>query len=386
MKFITFLTACFTLSGALAAQPFDPSLFQDLRWRSIGPFRGGRTLAVAGIVGQSNIYYFGAVDGGVWKTSNGGESWQPLFQQQSVASIGALAISPADSNVIYAGTGEADMRSDITFGDGIYKSTDGGATWKNVGLRDSRQIGRIVINPRDPNIILVAALGHAYGPNVERGVFRSADGGATWQKVLYKDENTGAIDVAMDPANPQIVFAALWQIRRPPWSTYPPIGGPGSGLYKSADGGLTWKQITGNGLPAGEWGRVGIAIARSDSRRVYALIDAREGKSGLYRSDDGGESWSLTGTDSRIHSRAWYFSEIAVDPRNHDVVYAPNVALYRSIDGGRTFVAIKGAPGGDDYHSLWVDAQNPRRMIFGSDQGAAISVDGGATWSSWFNQ
>src|SRR5438552_303915 len=316
MKFITFLTACFTLSGALAAQPFDPSLFQDLRWRSIGPFRGGRTLAVAGIVGQPNIYYFGAVDGGVWKTSNGGETWQPLFQQQSVASIGALAISPADSNVIYAGTGEADMRSDITFGDGIYKSTDGGATWKNVGLRDSRQIGRIVINPRDPNIILVAALGHAYGPNVERGVFRSADGGATWQKVLYKDENTGAIDVAMDPANPQIVFAALWQIRRPPWSTYPPIGGPGSGLYKATDGGLTWKQITGNGLPASEWGRVGIAIARSDSRRVYALIDAREGKSGLYRSDDGGENWGLVGTDSRIHSRAWYFSEIVVDPKN----------------------------------------------------------------------
>src|SRR5207244_2431867 len=210
--------------------------------------------------------------------------------------------------------------------------------------------------------------------------------GATWQKVLYKDENTGAIDVAMDPANPQIVFCALWQIRRPPWSTYPPIGGPGSGLYKSADGGLTWKQITGNGLPAGEWGRVGIAIARSDSRRVYALIDAREGKSGLYRSDDGGENWVLVGTDSRIHSRAWYFSEIVVDPKNPDVVYAPNVALYRSIDGGRTFVAIKGAPGGDDYHSLWVDPENPQRMIFGSDQGAAISVDGGATWSSWYNQ
>lgn len=369
----------------LAFAQIDPALYSGLRWRLVGPFRGGRALAVAGIPGQPNTYYFGGVGGGVWKTTDGGRVWQSLFDHQSVASIGALAISPADANVIYAGTGEADMRSDISFGNGIYKSTDGGQGWKNVGLRDAEHIARIIINPRDPNIILVAVLGHAYGPNVERGVFRSNDAGATWQKVLYKDENTGAIDLSFDPADPLIVYAALWQTRRPPWSVYPPSGGPGSGFYKSTDGGDTWHQLTGNGLPAGEWGRVGVAVAPSAAGRiVYALIDGKDG--GLYRSDDSGASWHQVGNDPRIRGRAWYFSEIIVDPKNPDVVYAPNVSLYRSTDGGHNFVAIKGAPGGDDYHSMWIDPADPQRMIFGSDQGVSISVDDGKTWSSWYNQ
>ena len=369
------------MSGALAAQPFDPSLFQDLRWRSIGPFRGGRTLAVAGIVGQSNIYYFGAVDGGVWKTSNGGETWQPFFQQQSVASIGALAISPADSNVIYAGTGEADMRSDITFGDGIYKSIDGGATWKNIGLRDSRQIGRIVINPRDPNIILVAALGHAYGPNPERGIFRTTDGGKTWEKVLSKDENTRGIDVAFDPNNPNILFGALWQARRTSWGMS--SGGPGSGLYRSNDGGSTWKRLEEHGLPKGPYGKIGVAVA-ANSERVYALIEARNPEGGLYRSDDGGESWQQVNPSHSLWQRPWYYMHVIADPKDENVAYIMNVDAYKSTDGGHLFNKVK-VPHGDN-HGLWIDPLDTRRMIASNDGGVTVTLDGGRNWTREDNQ
>ena len=362
----------------------DANSYGGLRWRMIGPFRGGRSNAVSGVEGQPSLYYFGSVGGGVWKSSNGGETWEPIFDGQPIASIGALAVAPSNAEVIYVGTGEADFRSDLTYGNGMYRSTDGGKSWKHIGLRGSRHIARVIVDPHNPDVVLVAALGEAYGPSVERGVFRSTDGGTSWQKVLYKDENVGAVDLAADPDNPQTVWAALVHDQRPPWSTYAPTTNSGA-IYKSTDGGVTWKQVTGGGLPAGEWGRVGLAVARgTHGQRVYALIDTRAG--GLFRSDDGGQSWTLVGTDPRIRGRLWYFSEVIVDPKDANTVYLPNVSLYRSTDGGKTFQAIKGAPGGDDYHALWIDPSNPKRLFFGSDQGVGVSVDGGKTWSSWYNQ
>ncbi len=374
------------LVATVCAQNPPASLFDGLRWRLIGPFRGGRAITASGVPGDPNTFYFGAVGGGIWKTTNGGLTWAPIFDDQRVASIGSLEVAQSDPRVIYAGTGEADIRSDLASGDGIYKSVDAGKTWANVGLRDSKQIGRLVVHPKNPDIVYVAALGHAYGPNAERGVFRTIDGGRSWQKVLYKGPDIGAVDLAMEPENPQVIYAALWQTRRPPWSQYGPVEGPGSGLYKSTDGGDHWAQLTGNGLPEGQWRRVGIAVARgSRGRRVYALIDSSTA-TGLFRSDDSGKSWTQISNDSRIDSRAWYFSSITVDPNNPDIVYVPNVAIYRSSDGGRSFVVLKGAPGGDDYHYLWIDPTDSARMIQASDQGVSISVDRGQTWSSWYNQ
>ena len=374
--------------GAMAATaaPVDQKLFNALEWRFIGPFRGGRVIAVTGVPGDERTFYFGAVGGGVWKTTDAGTVWSPVFDAQNIASIGAIEVAPSDHKVIYVGTGEADMRSDISVGNGMYKSADAGKTWSYIGLRDSQQIGRIAVDPNDANVVYVAALGHAYAPNSERGVYRSTDGGATWSKVLDKGPDVGAIDLALVPENPKVVYAAMWNSRRPPWSQYGPIEGPGSGLYKSTDGGDHWQQVSGNGLPTGEWGRCGIAVARgTQGRRVYALLEAK-GASGLYRSDDGGNSWTRVGTDSRITSRNWYFGQVTVDPHNPDVIYVPNVATYRSTDGGKTFEVLKGAPGGDDYHQLWVDPSNSDRMILGSDQGTNISVDRGATWTTWYNQ
>ena len=380
------LLAVASVFVAAQTQPVSPSLYAGMRWRLIGPFRGGRALAVAGVRGQPDVFYFGAVAGAVWKTTNAGRTWTPIFDTQPIASIGALAVAPSDANAIYAGSGEADMRSDITFGNGVYKSTDAGRTWRHLGLDDTQQIGRILVDPQNPDIVLVAALGHAYGPNAERGVFRSTDGGQHWSKVLFKDDRTGAVDLAADPDSFATIYAALWNVHRPAWDTYAPITGPGGGLYRSTDGGVTWTELTGHGLPAGPFGRVGLALAAGQNgRRVYALIDA-ERDPGLYRSDDGGDSWRLVGTDPRVRGRAWYFGGVTVDPRNPDVVYIPNVALWRSTDGGATFVAIKGAPGGDDYHALWVDPDHPARMIVGSDQGTVVSVDGGDTWTTWYNQ
>ena len=378
--------AAVALAPAVArAQTIPPRTYGALRWRLIGPHRGGRVLAVAGVPGDPATFYFGAVDGGVWRTRNAGVTWEPLFDTQPIASIGALALAPSDPNVIYVGTGEASIRSDITYGAGVYKSSDGGAHWRAVGLADTRHIGKVLVDPRNPDVVLVAALGHAYGPNSERGVFRSTDGGRTWTKVLYKDPDTGAIDLAADPADPQIVYAALYQARRTPWEQYAPNEGPGSGLYKSSDGGATWTPLTGHGLPAGPLGRIGLAVGGGRDGRVYALIGAKT-EPGLYRSDDRGATWRLAGSDPRLTSRNWYFCRVTVDPENSDVVYVPNVALLESSDGGRTFRVLKGQPGGDDYHELWVDPRSATRMIVGSDQGAVITLDGGRTWSSWFNQ
>jgi len=363
---------------------YDPKLFQDLRWRSIGPPRAGRVLAVTGVRGEPEVYYFGSVGGGVWKTNDAGRTWNPIFDSQSVASIGAIAVAPSNPQVIYVGSGEADMRSSISTGNGMYKSTDGGKNWAHIGLTDSQHIGRILVDPKDPNKVFVAALGHAYGPNPERGVYRSNDGGKNWQRILFKDENTGAIDLAFEPGNPQTIYASLWQTRRPPWSVYAPSKGPGSGLYRSNDGGDRWEQLTGNGLPSEGLGRIGIAIAPSNPQRIYLIADAKDG--GLYRSDDGAQNWKRVSNDRRIWQRGWYFGELSVDPKNPDTVYLPNTAAYKSTDGGATFNAWKGAPGGDDYHELWIDPDQPQRMIMGCDQGAIVTRNGGGTWSSWFNQ
>jgi photosystem II stability/assembly factor-like uncharacterized protein len=364
-------------------QRFDAGALAGLRWRMLGPFRGGRVNGVTGVPGQPTVFYFGAVGGGVWKTTNSGRTWTPIFDSQTVASIGAVAVAPSNTDVVYVGTGEADMRSQISFGNGMYRSNDAGRTWTHVGLEGTRQIGRIIVDPKNPNVVFVAALGHAYGANPERGVYRTRDGGATWQKVLFKNDNVGAIDLQFDPLSSQIVYASLWNTRRPPWSIYPPSYGPGGGIYKSTDGGNTWQQLT-VGVPTEGLGRVGLSVAPTNRNRVYAIVDAKAG--GLYRSDDAGATWSLISNDARIWGRGWYFCKVVADPKNADIVYVSNTSVYRSTDAGKTWTAIKGAPGGDDYHQLWIYPDDPRRMILGSDQGAVVSEDGAQTWSSWYNQ
>ena len=365
----------------------DPATYSGLQWRSVGPFRAGRVNGVTGVPGQPSVFYAGSVGGGVWKTTNAGRTWFAVFDSQPVASIGAIAVAPSDTNIVYVGTGEADMRSQISYGNGLYKSTDAGRTWTHLGLDNTRQIGKVIVDPRDPNVAFVAALGHVYGANPDRGVFRTRDGGVTWEKVLFKNNDLGAIDLAFDPSNSRTVYASLWNTRRPPWTVYPPSYGPGSGLYKSTDGGSTWQQLT-NGLPSERVGRIGIAVAPSSPERVYAIVDARDG--GLYRSDDAGGTWRRVSSDARIWGRGWYFGKVTTDPKNADLVYLSNTGVYRSRDGGRTFgEPFKGSPGGDDYHQLWIYPDDGNRMILGGDQGAVISVDGLSdhpTWSSWLNQ
>jgi photosystem II stability/assembly factor-like uncharacterized protein len=361
----------------------DPSLYSGLRWRMLGPFRGGRVNAVTGVPGRPATFYFGSVGGGVWKSANAGRTWTPVFDSQPIASIGAIAVAPSNPEIVYVGSGEADMRSQISHGNGVYRSNDAGRTWTHLGLDDTRQIGRVAVDPRNPDTVFVAALGHAYGPNPNRGVFRSRDGGRKWEKVLFTNDDVGAIDVVIDPQNAKVVYASLWNTRRPPWSIYPPSYGPGGGVYKSTDGGTTWRPLT-QGLPTERLGRVGLAIAPSKPARVYAIVDAKTG--GLYRSEDAGATWARISGDERIWGRGWYFCKVVVDPKNADVVYVSNTSLYRSTNGGNTWTAIKGAPGGDDYHQLWIDPADSTRMILASDQGAVVSEDGAQTWSSWYNQ
>ena len=375
------------LTAAVFAESVPSELINGLRWRLIGPFRGGRVVAVAGVPGDSTTFYFGSVDGGVWKTTDAGVVWTPISDGQPVGSIGALAVAPSDSRVIYAGAGETDIRSDLASGNGVYKSTDGGSSWNPTGLEDTRQISRIVIDPQDPSIVYVGALGHAYGPNEQRGVYKSVDGGAHWSRVLNLGSEIGISDLAMATSSPHLLFAGAWHTHRPPWSTYAPIDGHGSGLYRSQDAGKTWSRLEGGGLPSGDWGRVGVDVS-SDGKRVYALISvpAQTKNSGLYRSDDGGDNWALVNADPRLTGRAWYFNRVTIDPQNPDVLYIPNVALYRSEDGGKTVSIVRGAPGGDDYHQLWIDPKNSASMVLGTDQGTTVSLDRGRTWSSWYNQ
>ncbi|MGA3089243.1 MAG: hypothetical protein ABSD75_11570 [Terriglobales bacterium] len=360
----------------------DEGPWKGLQYRLIGPFRGGRVVAVSGVVGQDNVYYFGAVAGGVWKTTDGGLNWKAVFDEQKDASpaIGAIAVSESDPNIIYVGTGEACIRGNIVGGNGVYKSMNAGKTWTFAGLANTHAIGRIAVNPRNPDIAFVAALGHPFADNEERGIFRTLDGGKTWEKVLYKDAKSGGIDVVFDPSNSNTLFAALWQARRTPWSL--DSGGPGSGLYRSIDGGTTWKQLKNHGLPEGVLGRVGVTVSGANPDRVWAVIEAEKG--GIYRSDDGGDSWRLMTDDHRFRQRAWYYSHIFADPKSADTVYILNTAAYRSNDGGKSFANLH-APHGDN-HALWIDPRNPKRLINGNDGGATVSVDYGETWTSEYNQ
>jgi photosystem II stability/assembly factor-like uncharacterized protein len=353
----------------------DQSVFKHLKYRLIGPFAGGRVSRSAGVPGDPLVYYAGAASGGVWKTTDGGVSWKPIFDDQPTSSIGAVAVAPSDPNVVYVGSGEADIRGNVAAGNGIYRSTDGGKSWQHVWKQEG-QIGRIVVHPKKADVAYAAVLGHAFGPNPERGVYRTTDGGKTWKQVLKKDADTGAIDFRLDPTNPRIVFAALWQARRRPWELL--SGGPGSGLYRSADGGDTWKSLKGHGLPPGIWGRVGVAVA-GNGKTVYALIEADKG--GLFRSDDGGDSWRLVNKHRYLRIRPWYFGTVHVDPHNPEVVYCPNLFLLKSIDGGKSFTRLKG-PHHVDHHDLWIDSTNPRRMIDSNDGGIDITVNGGDTWLS----
>ena len=408
-------SAAFAESNGMvrAVSPLDISgLAHGLRWRSLGPFRGGRTAAATGVPGRPNEFYFGAVNGGVWKTIDGGRVWQPVFDSQPVASIGAIAVAPSAPDTVYVGSGESSLRDSMGFGNGMYKSTDAGRTWTHIGLSDTQHIGKIAVDPRNPNVLYVAAIGHLYAPNEERGVFKSTDGGASWKKVLYRDPNIGAVEVTLDPTNPQVVYAGLWSTRRPPWFTYAPTNGPGGGIFKSTNGGATWTQLT-TGLPPAGIGRTGIAVSPSNPSRVYAVVDclvpdpsapppapaangrpaaAPAGQGGFFRSDDAGASWSRLSSDPALWGRGWYFSKVTVDPRNADTVYVPNVAVNRSKDGGKTWVAMRGSPGGDDYHQAWVSPDDTNTMIVASDQGAIVTHNATTedattiTWSSWLNQ
>jgi photosystem II stability/assembly factor-like uncharacterized protein len=385
LRLLLLLIACFTSFTTVSAQQVSPTLYQGLRWRLIGPFRGGRTVAITGIPGKPNVFYMAPNNGGVWKTTDYGQTWNPIFDDQPTGSIGTLAVAPSNPDIIYVGSGEGLRRPDLSVGDGIYKSTDGGHTWQHLGLRDAQQIGSILVDPKDPNRIFVAALGHPCGPNAERGIYRSLDGGATWEKVLFKDDNTGAIDLAFDPRNPQTIYGVMWASRRPPWTTSGAYGATGSGLYKSVDGGNTWRELT-KGLPSGsDLGRIGLAIAPSDPRRMYAMVQSTTA-GGVYRSEDAGETWQRVNTEERVYGRGDDFAWVRVHPKERDTIFVTNTSTYTSNDGGHSFTAIKGAPGGDDYHAVWINPDDPQIIALASDQGATISVNGGATWSSWYNQ
>lgn len=356
------------------ARPETPKAFQALKYRSIGPAAGGRVSRATGVPGNPLLYYAATASGGVWMSSDGGTTWKPVFDEQPVSSIGSIAVAPGDPNVIYVGSGEANIRGNVAAGNGIYKSIDGGKTWSHVWDQEG-QIGTMVVDPRDAKVAYAAVLGHAFGPNPERGVYRTRDGGRTWEQVLKKDADTGASDVALDPSNPSTLFAGLWQARRLPWDLQ--SGGPGSGLYISTDAGDTWKRLTGHGLPDGNWGKVGVAVAPSNGRRVYALIEADKG--GLFRSDDGGESWELINPSHALRQRAWYYTTLTVNPANENEVWFPQVPMLRTIDGGRTLEYMKGLSHGD-HHDLWIDPADPKRMIASNDGGVNISRNGGVTW------
>jgi len=357
----------------------------DMRWRMIGPHRGGRTVATAGIASQPNVFFIGVNNGGVWKTDDYGRTWRPIFDDQATGSIGALALAPSNPDVIYVGSGEGLHRPDLSVGDGMFKSLDGGETWQHIGLSDAQQIGGVAVDPRDPNRVFVAVLGHPYGPNEQRGVFVTTDGGATWAKSLYIDERTGAIQVVFDPQDPEVLYADMWSHQEGPWENAV-WSGATSGLYKSMDGGVNWTRLSG-GLPGADQGlgRIGIGISPSHPQRIYATVNANEG-GGIYRSDDAGGTWRMVSDDHRLWGRGDDFAEIKVHPHDPDLVFVANIASYRSADGGASWMSLKGAPGGDDYHGIWINPDNPDIMLFAADQGATITVNGGKTWSSWYNQ
>lgn len=379
------LTLIFSGFCFLINAQFNPNLFNSMKYRMIGPHRGGRTVGAVGVPQQPNVFYIGVNNGGVWKTNDYGRTWKPIFDDQPTGSVGDIAVAPSNPNVIYVASGEGIQRPDLGVGNGVYKSTDAGKTWINTGLKDGQQIGSIIIDPTNENRVFVAVLGHPYGPNTERGVYRTIDGGKNWEKVLYKDENTGAIQVVFDPKDPNIIYADLWAARQGPWENGA-WQGPESGLFKSTDGGNTWKKLS-KGLPTIEegLGRIGFCVAPSDPNRLYATVDA--GKSGgIYRSDDAGENWFLINPDGRLWGRGSDFAEIKADPKNADIVYSANVVTWKSTDGAKTWTAFRGAPGGDDYHRIWINPDNTDIILIAADQGAIITVNGGETFSSWYNQ
>jgi photosystem II stability/assembly factor-like uncharacterized protein len=408
------------LDRGILSSPVRTDLYSGLRWRMLGPFRGGRVAAATGVPGRPNEFYFGAVNGGVWKTIDGGRVWVPIFDAQSTASIGAIAVAPSQPDTVYVGSGESTLRDSVGFGNGVYKSVDAGQSWTHLGLDETHHIGKIAIDSQNPNNVFVAAIGKLYAASRERGVFRSRDGGRSWQKVLG-DENAGAVEVVIDPSNSKVVYAGLWNTRRPPWFTYAPTNGPGGGIFKSTDGGSTWARLT-NGLPKEGIGRTGIAIAPTNPKRIYAVVDcllpeasaqvepplgtpapqpapagARPsspppGQGGFFRSDDAGATWTRLSNDPALWGRGWYFEKLTVDPENPEIVYVPNVAVNRTKDGGKTWVVLRGSPGGDDYHQPWVSPDDPNTMIVASDQGAIITRNArtddprDVTWTSWLNQ
>jgi photosystem II stability/assembly factor-like uncharacterized protein len=354
--------------------------FEGLEFRTIGPFRGGRVTAVTGVRHEPQTFYFGATGGGVWKTTDGGSNWEVVSDKDfKTGSIGAIAVAESDPNVVYVGTGEAPIRGNVSHGDGVYKSTDAGRTWKNVGLRDTRQISRIRVHPKNPDLVYVAAQGHVWGPNAERGIFRSEDGGKSWKKILFVDDKTGASDLSMDPANPRILYAAFWQVVRHPWELV--NGGPGSSLWKTTDGGDTWKKLT-QGLPEGTWGKVGVAVSPARPGRVFAFVEAAHG--GLFRSENSGEKFTHVNDEHKLRERAWYYSWVFPDPKNAELIYVPNVRMHRSIDGGKTFANMH-VPHGDN-HDMWIDPDDPNRLIVGNDGGATITYNAGRSWSTQENQ
>lgn len=381
-----FITLFFVLlTSYTAAQSVDPKYFESMKWRMIGPHRGGRTVGAVGVPQQPNVFYIGVNNGGVWKTNDYGRTWVPIFDDQPTGSIGDVAVAPSDPNVVYVATGEGLQRPDLALGNGVYRSSDAGKTWIHTGLNDAQQIAGLAIDPNDPNRVFAAVLGHPYGPNTERGIYRTINGGKNWERVLYKDENTGAAQVTIDPKDSKIVYADLWASRLGPWEN----GwwqGPESGLYKSTDGGATWKKLT-KGLPTYEegLGRIGFCIAPSDPNRMYATVDAPE-LGGIYRSDDSGASWVRMSADERLWGRGSDFAEVKADPKNPDIVYSGNIATWKSTDGGKTWSGFRGAPGGDDYHRIWINPNDPDIILLAADQGAIITVNGGETFSSWYNQ
>ncbi len=403
---------CLAFTFPLAKGQVPPEMLSGLQWRDVGPMRGGRTYAVAGNSAQPDTFYMGSVGGGLWKTENSGRTWFPIADDPAsgipIGSIGAIAVAPSDPNIVYVGTGEPDIRSQHSYGIGVFKSTDAGKTWVSIGLAETRQIGKIVVDPADPNRVYVAALGHVYKANSERGVYRSTDGGAHWKKILADANDpgdVGAFDLALDPQHPRTLYASLWATRRPPWAVYAPSNMPGGGLYKSTDGGDTWHKL-GGGLPENDFvGKIGVAVAPSNPKRLYAVVDdlgapiarsfrvaaaqganAPKPSGGIYVSDDAGATWKLVNSEQRLWGRGWYFGQIAVDPTNPDRAYDINTSTFMTLDAGKTWVPVKGAPGGDDYHQLWINPKDGNRMVLSSDQGTVVSVDGAKTWSTWYNQ
>ncbi len=397
VRFIALLVLAFLRGSAwpaaMRAQDYPPSAYQEMRWRMIGPFRGGRTRAVAGVPSQPGVFYIGQVNGGVWKSDDYGRTWNPIFNSQPTQSIGAIAVAPSDPNIIYVASGEGLQRPDLSVGNGIYKSVDAGKTWAHLGLRDGQQIPALAIDPHNPDRVFAAVLGHPYGPNEERGIFRTTDGGKTWEKVLYKNQNTGASDVEIDPQDPDVLYASLWASRQGPWEYGNEYTSADGGLFKSTDGGATWRQLT-NGMPD-DLVQIYVAMAASDPRRLYATVGtSKPGEYesgaglGIYRSDDAGEHWTQITTDPRPAMRigGGDLPIPRVDPRNPDVIYSASIVTVRSTDGGKTWMSVRGAPGGDDYQNLWINPNDPNIILLVSDQGAIVSVNRGETWSSWYNQ